>query len=78
MPKMPPGTYDELKNRFAYHKPSNDGYVERCEQIREKCLELAMFFYMKTGATSTREQSVAITKVEEAMMWAIAGVVRNQ
>lgn len=43
--------------------------------IRESALELA--FNINTFLSESREKSLAITKVEEAVLWATAGLERQ-
>ncbi len=67
-------TNDELHTRFTYH-PVKEGQTEVYQQIRHKARELAelMLHLVPEG----REQSTALTKVEEACFWANAGVARR-
>jgi len=69
-------THDELVRRFNYHRPNTEAKVERHQQIREACLAAAETIVDVTGPPS-REQSTAITKLEEAMFWANAAVARE-
>ena len=64
----------DLENRFSYHKPT-DGQPEMYEAIRKKAKELA--YYINEIASDGREKSLAITKLEEAVVWAIAAIARN-
>lgn len=66
---------EELNKRFTYHPPKND-QVERYQTIRDVGKEFA-----KTIASFTpesREQSLALTKLEECVMWANAAIARNE
>jgi len=69
-----PITPEDLDCRFTYHKPA-EGQPEKYEAIRAKARELAELIVELTPAS--REQSTAITKVEEAAMWANAAVARH-
>jgi hypothetical protein len=65
---------NEIKNNFTYHKPTED--MESCiKDLRYLFEELAehINIYVPEG----REKALAITKIEEAMMWANAGIVRK-
>lgn len=42
----------------------------RCDRIKQKAVELAQEFY----PLDTREKSLALTRLEECVMWAIKGV----
>lgn len=66
---------EELRVRFAYHKPSNDDVVSRHEQIRHAAGDLAALIVKLTP--DSREQSLAITACEEAMLWANAAIARR-
>ena len=64
----------KIENAFTYHAPK-DGQPEKYQAIREKAKELA--YLIKELVPDSREQSLAITKLEECSMWANAGVARN-
>lgn len=69
-------TNDELALRFNYHQPNTQEKIDRHRQVREACLGAAARVVEATGASS-REQSTAITKLEEAMFWANAAIARE-
>lgn len=69
-------TREQLDNRFSYHAPNTDEKVARHQGIRNVLLASADTIVELTGAP-TREQSIAITKLEEAMFWANAAIARN-
>ena len=50
--------------------------MERHEQARGVCLDAAEQLVMLTGPPS-REQSLAITHLEEVMFWANAAIARE-
>lgn len=64
---------DDMDNRFTHHPPDNAARV-RHERVRNDCQHLAatLLALVPPG----RERSVAITKIEEAMFWANAGIAR--
>ncbi len=66
-------TEPELENRFTYHKPNSEKIVLH-ENLRENCWDLAII--LNEMLPESREKSLAITKVEEAMFWANACVAR--
>jgi hypothetical protein len=68
-------TRGELERRFNYHPPVEPGKKERHEEIRDLLLNTADSIVGLTGP-STREQSLAITHLEEAMFWANAAIAR--
>lgn len=65
---------DELANRFAYHPPLSITRRQAHENVRGQVGRLAQFIAATVPAG--REQALAITKLEEAMMWANAGLAR--
>lgn len=67
----------ELDRRFDYHSPEGDPWkIERHQLVRQTLKEAAM---VVNGATPEgREQSLAITKLEEALLWANAAIARPQ
>jgi hypothetical protein len=64
-----------LDNIFSYHKPK-DGQPARYEFIRAKALELATM--LNHYCPDSREKSVAITKLQECVMWANASIAINE
>lgn len=68
-------TLDELKIRFMHHAPRGD-QAERYEAIRGKALDFAKHVIMETPPC--REQSLALTKLEEAMFFANAAIARRE
>lgn len=66
---------NELKNRYTYHAPK-DNQAERYEAIRGKILETAERIVELTPYS--REQSTALTKLDEAMFFANAAIARNE
>lgn len=66
---------NDLSNRFVYHSPKGDQQT-RYADIRAKLLETAGFITERTP--KSREQSLAMTKLEEAMFWANAAIARNE
>lgn len=67
-------TANDLENRFTYHKPK-EGQTEKYQELRDAARDLA--FQIVQSQPEGREQSLAITKLEEAIMWANAGIARN-
>lgn len=70
-------TRDQLAHRFAYHPADTEDKKTRHEDVRDVCLNAADRIVELTGPMS-REQSTAITKLEEAMFWANAAIAREQ
>ena len=67
-------TNDEIVKNFSYHAPK-EGQPEMYEAIRNKALLLAA--YINEYCPDSREKSLAMTKLEEAVMWANASIARN-
>jgi hypothetical protein len=65
----------ELDDRFNFHPAKDDATKERHERVRDACKQAARELLNVTGESS-REQSTAITKLEEAMFWANAAIAR--
>ena len=63
-----------LENIYKYHAPK-EGQNEKYEAIRAKAKELAEMITELCPAS--REQSVAFTQIETAVMWANAAIARN-
>lgn len=64
----------KIENAFTYHTPK-EGQPEKYQAIREKAKELA--YLIDSLVPDSREKSLAMTKLEEASMWANAGIARN-
>jgi hypothetical protein len=69
-------TRGQLEHRFGYHPPPTPDVAAAHGQVRSTLLDAADTIVELTGAPS-REQSLAITKLEEAMMWANADIARK-
>lgn len=65
----------ELDNRFTYHAPFGD-QAQRYRKIRAFAKSFANFILAMTP--ESREQALAITKLEEVMMWANAAIARRE
>jgi hypothetical protein len=65
----------EIDNIFTYHKPV-EGQPEKYVAIRFRAKQFAELI-AKTCPPS-RELSIAMTKIEESVMWANASIARNE
>lgn len=65
----------DLDDRFKYHQPSNEDVKSNHESIGHHCRELAE--HLNNLVPEGREKSLAMTHLEEVMMWANAGIARN-
>lgn len=68
-------TKADLDNRFTYHPPK-PGQLERYQKLREKAKELAEM--IEAECPSCREQSLALTNLEQSVFWANACIARNE
>lgn len=66
---------DDILNRFKFH-PATETTGPQHDQVRTMCLDVAQD--LTALLPESREKSLAITKLEEAMMWANAAIARNQ
>ena len=64
-----------LFNDFTYHAPK-ETQPQRYEELRAKAKEFAELILL--SCPNSRERSLAITKVEEAVFWANAAIARNE
>ncbi len=64
-----------LNDAFTYHAPVQD-QPERYVHLRSLALSLAE--QVMAMCPPSRERSLALTKIEEAVMWANASIARNE
>ena len=64
----------ELEVRFTYHEPK-EGQPAKYQDIRNAVWEAA--FIITNICPESREKSLAITKLEEAVFWANSAVARR-
>ena len=64
----------DLDTRFTSHLLT-EGQQMRCVEIRERAGELAHLIVDTTP--ESREQSVALTKLDEVVFWANAAIARR-
>ena len=67
---------DEIENNFKYHQPKDDIQIDKYENIRNHGRDMG--FVILNMSEPSREQSLALTKLEEAVMWANASIARNE
>ena len=68
-------TMNNIENNFTYHAPKED-QISRYEEIRQNCKITAKV--IDALCPDSREKSLAMTKLEEAVMWANAAIARNE
>jgi hypothetical protein len=64
----------QIENNFKYHAPK-EGQPQKYEEIRNTAKNLA--YYIDQNCPNSREKSLALTKLEEVVMWANASIARN-
>ena len=64
-----------IENNFTYHPPKGI-QAKRYEELRGYFKDLAMAVLV--ACPESRERSLALTKLEEAVMWANAAIARNE
>ncbi len=72
---LTPAAAADLQKRFSYHAPKGD-QPDRYVLIRENAFVLAQILMER--CPPSREQSLALTKLEEVVMWANASIARNE
>lgn len=65
--EIPQKIGSQIENSFTYHSPKED-QPERYVKLRDMAKDLA--FTIVKNTPPSREQSLAITKLEESIMWA--------
>ncbi len=65
----------DIEKSFTYHPPK-EGQPKKYEAIRNKAKELA--YLIEESCLPSRERSVAMTKLDEVVMWANASIARNE
>ena len=66
---------EDLNNRFTYHAPK-EGQPVKYEYLRSTALDFARDIIRHTPRS--REQALALTKLEEAVFWANAAIARHE
>ena len=65
----------QIETNFNYHRPKDD-QVGKYTKLRAAAKEFA---YLLTDlCPNSREKSLAMTKLEECIMWANASIARNE
>lgn len=65
----------QIDNNFVYHKPV-EGQQERYVRIRDNARSYAGL--LATNCPESRELSLALTHLEDVVMWANAAIARNE
>lgn len=64
----------DIENRFAFHPATSEEKRDAHTSVRQNCRQLADFLNDKLP--EGREKSLAITHLEEVMMWGNAALAR--
>lgn len=67
-------TIEELEDRFNYHPPRDGTDVARHHRVRNVLFDAARAIVEEVP--EGRERAAALTRIEEAMFWANAGIAR--
>jgi hypothetical protein len=73
--RQPSMTVDQIENIFTYHKPIAD-QPRRYEELRHQAKILARTIL--TMCPESREKSLAITSLQQTIMWANAAIAINE
>ena len=65
---------EQVEHNFTYHAPK-EGQPEKYEILRATAKGWATM--VVELAPDSRERSIALTKIEESVMWANAAIARN-
>lgn len=65
----------DINNVFSYHAPKGD-QAQRYEALRAAGGNLARL--VDSSCPDSREKSTALTKIQEAIMWANASIAVNE
>lgn len=68
-------TVKQIQNNFKYHSPLPH-QPERYTRIRAAAGDLAML--LACNCPASRELSLALTHLEDSVMWANAAIARNE
>lgn len=67
---------DDLENRFTFHPATKPETAAAHETVRGQCMALAGD--LNDLLPEGREQSLAITNLEQVMFWANAAIAREK
>ena len=73
--KMNDSDSSKIDKAFTYHEPKDD-QPYRYNKLRAEARELAI--HMTQCCPPSRELSLALTNLEQAIMWANASIARNE
>ncbi len=73
--RQPVTLSQRIDSDFTYHPPKGD-QVERYAAIRDAARQFAHL--LADLSPASREQSLALTNLEQSVMWANAAIARNE
>jgi hypothetical protein len=68
-------SYQDIDRRFDHHPPKDADTIQLHTITRSKAKDLAEYF--EAALPEGREKALALTKLEEALMWANASIARG-
>ncbi len=68
-------TDEQIENTFTYHRPFGN-QPQRYEDLRNEAKSLAKT--IQQACPESREKSLAITSLQQAIMWANASIAINE
>jgi hypothetical protein len=68
-------TDEQIRNIFTYHVPFGN-QAERYRDIRDEARAFA--FRLNESCPESREKSLALTNLQQAVMWANAAIAINE
>jgi len=67
--------HSDILNRFGYHPPKGEVERHAYERIRSAARDFC--YDIDERCPECREKSLAVTKLEEVVMWANAAIARH-
>lgn len=68
--------WERIKRSLTNHPITQDGLVEEIENLRGAAIELAA--HIIDTSEPSRERSLALTHLEEVVMWAVKSAILQQ
>lgn len=68
--------FEKLEHSLTNHPPKDEDVIRRFEHLREAAKDLGREIF--NSCPPSRERSLAITKLEETVMWAVKSIAVNQ
>lgn len=68
-------TFEDFERSLTNHSPNQD-QIDRIEKVREAAKHYAATIFEQTP-TGSRERSLALTNLEDSVMWAVKDIILN-